>query len=78
LHYLLQRAPSRLRAGRGFEPTRPNHSDLRLSDRQNDADKASVLLEGVAQDLRAACWVIKPADHTLPDGHLTGPLNSAG
>lgn len=36
----------------------------------DDCDKAAVLLECSARDLRAACWVIKPADHELPDGWL--------
>lgn len=37
-----------------------------------DADKGSVLCECAARDLLAAAWVIKPADHELPEGHLDG------
>jgi hypothetical protein len=37
-----------------------------------DADKASVLLECAARDLRAAAWVIRPADHSRPPGYLDG------
>lgn len=36
----------------------------------DDCDRASVLLECAARDLRAACWIVKPADHELPDGWL--------
>jgi hypothetical protein len=35
-----------------------------------DADKASVLLECCARDLSASCWILRPADHTRPDGWL--------
>ncbi len=38
----------------------------------DDADKASVLLECAARDLLAAAWVIRPADHTRPQGWLNG------
>jgi len=33
-------------------------------------DKGSVLAECASRDLRAAAWLLKPADHTLPDGWL--------
>lgn len=36
----------------------------------NEADKASVLLECAARDLLAACWLVKPPDHTRPEGWL--------
>lgn len=35
-----------------------------------DADKGSGLAECAARDLRAAAWVLRLADHTLPDGWL--------
>jgi hypothetical protein len=35
-----------------------------------DADKGSVLAECAARDLRAAAWILKPADHTRPEGWL--------
>jgi hypothetical protein len=38
----------------------------------DDADKGSVLAECAARDLRAACWVLRPADHTRPPGWLSG------
>jgi hypothetical protein len=37
---------------------------------QQDADRASVLLECCARDLAAACWQLRPSDHTLPPDHL--------
>ena len=43
-----------------------------LGDREQDADRASVLLECAGRDLLAACWMVRPSDHTLPDGHLDG------
>jgi hypothetical protein len=36
----------------------------------DDCDKASVLLECSTRDLRAACWIIKSADHELPPDWL--------
>jgi hypothetical protein len=36
----------------------------------DDADKAACVIECASRDLRAACWVIKPADHTRPEGWL--------
>jgi len=41
------------------------HGDTSVS-----ADKASCLLECAARDLLAAAWVVKPPDHSLPEGHL--------
>jgi hypothetical protein len=38
--------------------------------KDTSADKAAVLAECAARDLRAACWMLKPADHTLPYRHL--------
>ncbi len=38
----------------------------------NDADKASALLECASRDLLAAAWVIKPPDHSRPEGWLNG------
>jgi len=43
-----------------------------FGDLQQDADRASVLLERAGRDLLAACWMVRPSDHTLPDGHLDG------
>ena len=43
-----------------------------FGDLQQDADRASVLLECAGRDLLAACWMVRPSDHTLPDGHLDG------
>ncbi len=37
-----------------------------------DADRAAVLLECSARDLLAAAWLVKPADHTRPEGWLDG------
>jgi hypothetical protein len=49
--------------------------------REASADKSAVLIECAARDVLAACWVLKPPDRTLPDGHLdgriSGPLNGA-
>jgi hypothetical protein len=33
-------------------------------------DKAAVVVECAARDLRAACWLVKPNDHSLPEGWL--------
>jgi len=41
-----------------------------FGDRQQDADRASVLSECASRDMLAAAWLCKPADHTLPDGWL--------
>ena len=38
----------------------------------DDCDKASVVLECGSRDLRAAAWIVKPADHERPDGWLRG------
>jgi hypothetical protein len=38
----------------------------------DDADKGSVLAECAARDLRAACWILRPADHSRPEGWLSG------
>ena len=43
------------------------HGDTSVS-----ADKASTLLECCARDLSAACWLLKPADHSRPEGWLDG------
>lgn len=40
-----------------------------------DADKSAVLLECASRDVRAAAWIIKPADHTLPEDHLAASRN---
>jgi hypothetical protein len=45
-----------------------------------DADKASLLTEAAARDLRAAAWVVQPADHerlglgweSVTEGRLSG------
>lgn len=36
----------------------------------NEADKASVLLECASRDLLAACWLVKPPDHSRPESWL--------
>jgi hypothetical protein len=43
------------------------HGDLR-----QDADRASTLLECCSRDLAASCWLLRPADHTRPEGWLEG------
>ena len=40
-----------------------------------DADKAAVLLECASRDLRAACWVVRPADHTRPEQAVVARAN---
>lgn len=44
----------------------------RFGSTAQDADRASVLLECAGRDLLAAAWMVRPADHTRPDGWLNG------
>jgi len=50
----------------------PDRRDAKPEDRKrcSDADRASVLLECSARDLLAAAWLVRPADHTRPEGWL--------
>jgi len=43
-----------------------------FGDRQQDADRASVLGECASRDLLAMAWLTQPADHSLPNGWLDG------
>jgi hypothetical protein len=36
----------------------------------DDCDKAACLLECSSPDLLAATWILKPADHSLPQDHV--------
>lgn len=42
----------------------------RFGSTAQDADRAAVILECAGRDLLAACWMVRPADHTRPDGWL--------
>jgi hypothetical protein len=43
----------------------------------NDQDKAACLVECAARDLRATAWLVKPDDHSRPEGWLVRS-NGAG
>ena len=37
----------------------------------HDQDKAACLVECAARDLRATAWLVKPDDHSRPEGWLS-------